>query len=125
MKAVKKESPAGRQGQSVEQHKGSRNFRMIKPIRATVTQRRAYASTAALRLTEEQTAKRFFGNHPQQSFSRADLSDEFNLPINHICRIARNLLDVDFIEVVGCDINPRSNRPVQMLQLNRKEGNHE
>lgn len=98
---------------------------MIKPIRATVTQRRAYASTAALRLTEEQTAQRFFGNHPQQSFSRADLSDEFNLPINHICRIAHNLLDVDFIEVVGFEINHRSGRPVQMLQLNRKEGSHE
>ncbi len=82
----------------------------------------AYAATPELRITEFKEARTFFQAHPTQAYSRADLCDILNLPINHITRIVYDLPDADIIRVAGKRINPRSGIRVEVLQLRPENG---
>ena len=66
-------------------------------------------------------ARKFFLEHPTRTYSRADLVEALELPINHITRIVYDLPDAGFIRVTGKDRNPRSGIAVEMLQLTGKE----
>ena len=112
----KKESPAKWQGLKINNSKGSK-----KSINATGTQKESFASTGKLRATEQQEARRFFILRPNLAFSRADLGEALNLPINHITRIVYELMESGFLRVVGKGRNPRTEKRVEMLQLSEAE----
>lgn len=123
--AQKEESPAGKQGQSVTHHKNTQFSQSGKKhINYTDTQSDAFAVTSELRITERKLAYQFFVNHPDKEYSRADLSECLNLPINHITRIAYELLETGEIEVVGKHLNYRSQITVQMLRLAKQPQEH-
>lgn len=98
-------------------NKGSKRGRTIQP---SETKNEAFAKLGETRQTELRLARVFFLAHPNQSFSRADLSDGLGLPINHCTRVAYDLLDEGFIEVSGHGVNPRSGVTVEMLRLKQK-----
>ena len=100
-------------------------FCAAKIIAATDTQRAAYASTGTLRETESQRARAFFRLHPRQAYSRAMLSEEWELPINHVTRIVYDLIKAGFIEVAGRAVNPRSKVSVEVVRLVEKGGGNE
>lgn len=89
--------------------------------RVTDSTRRAYAETEQLRNTELWQGRKFFYDHPNGEYSRADLCDHLDLPINHITRVAYNLLDEGYICVVGKGLNPRSGRQVELLRYEKAQ----
>lgn len=138
MGRTKKEFPAAQgaqQGRSkvfeiVRFRKGNDKVRpgkfcAAKIIAATDTQREAFARTGHLRETELQRARAFFRRHPRQTYSRARLCEELNLPINHITRIVYDLKEAGFIESAGRGINPRSNITVELVRFKEKGGGDE
>ncbi len=118
----KQESPAGKQGQSNCLNKINNLFRNYSRGNGIPsTQRDAYSAIAELRATELRKARKFFWDHPDESYSRADLCELLNLPINHVTRVVYDLMNNGDIEYVGKRINPRSGINVQVLRLTRKE----
>ncbi len=119
----KKESPAWQQGQLFEPVKGKHSFRNGKTcLVGSDTQQDAYCSITELRATELKRGRLFFQNNPAGEYSRADLCEHLGLPINHVTRIAYELIDTGVVEVVGKGLNPRSGITVQKLRLAGKEG---
>ena len=88
--------------------------------RITETQLESFATVQETRKTERSLALQFFFANPSKSFSRQDLCEEVRLPINHICRIVRDLLDENAIMVVGKALNPRSMKMNEALCLTPK-----
>lgn len=85
------------------------------------TRFREIAAIQRLHEIEMRKARKFFLEHPTRTYSRADLVEALELPINHITRIVYDLLDAGFIRVIGKDRTPRSRIAVEMLQLTGKE----
>lgn len=77
----------------------------------------AYAAIKEQRTTEFRKARTFFQEHPSNAYSRADLCDILNLPINHVTRIVCELVDAGIVRVVDRRMNPRSGVHVEVLQL--------
>lgn len=133
----KKESPAAQGTQQGTyksiagvQNKGShkspaRKSCAAKIIAPTDTQREAFARTDTLRETETYRARAFFRQHPRQTYSRARLCEELNLPINHVIRIVYELKEAGFIEPAGRGVNPRSHISVELVRLKEKGGDDE
>ena len=85
------------------------------------TRFREIAAIQRLHEIEMRKARKFVLEHPTLTYSRADLVEALELPINHITRIVYDLLDAGFIRVIGKDRTPRSRIAVEMLQLTGKE----
>jgi len=93
------------------------NCKGMKKIRTTTTQREAYARVQPTRLSERALALRFFHDHPNEYYFRHDLQNALGLPINHITRVVRDLLDDGVIEVCGMSINPVSGRLNELIHF--------
>jgi hypothetical protein len=89
------------------------------------TRNAAYARIGYVRQTERIHARAFFTAHPDYSYCRAELVDLLTLPINHVTRVVRELLDENFIEVSGRRINPRSGVSVEVVRLKQKGSGNE
>ena len=112
-------------GEQISYCKYSHRSRKSKrKINFSDTQSQAFAAIQRLHETEMRKARKFFTEHPTCTYSRADLVEARELPINHITRIVYDLLDAGFIRVIGKDRNPRSGITVEMLQLTGKEVDH-
>lgn len=98
--------------------KSGTNIRKIpKSTKFSPTKSASFASLDETKETEESVARQFFLAHPSGIFSRADVSERLNLPVNHVCRLVFDLLDTGFIEVVGRIPNPRSGKSVEAVRL--------
>ena len=128
MTPKRKAAPSGNGNPNVcaVAHKGRNKTQFRKPSSGVKdTSHQSYAAIEQLRQTELREARKFFYEHPAGQYSRADLCDHLNKPINHVTRIVWNLLDRGFIEVVRSGKNPRSNRSVEYLRLTQKGGDDE
>lgn len=98
-----------------------RSGKRKRKIHFSDTQSQAFAAIQKLHETEMRKARKFFLEHPTRTYSRVDLVEVLEQPINHITRIVYDLPDAGFIRVTGKDRNPRSGIAVEMLQLTGKE----
>ena len=96
-------------------NKGMKNPRKTK---YSITKTLSFRTLGQTRQTELDKAFEIFKNSPKETFSRADLSELLQLPINHITRIINDLLKDKLISVAGKMVNPRSNKMVETLKLN-------
>lgn len=101
-----------------------RSRKKKRKIHFSDTQSQAFATIQRLHETEMRKARKFFLEHPTRTYSRADLAEVLEQPINHITRIVYDLPDAGFIRITGKDRNPRSGITVEMLQLTGKEVDH-
>ncbi len=104
---------------------GARNFqksgtKVVKKRRQnkhSETRNDAFYSTGDVRRTETVIAREFFAAHPTEVFSRADIAERLNLPINHVTRLVYDLLDERFVEPAGRVLNPKSGKSVEAVRL--------
>ncbi|UWN58777.1 hypothetical protein [Alistipes indistinctus] len=101
-----------------------RSGKSKRKIHFSDTQSQAFAAIHRLHEIEMRKARKFFLEHPTRTYSRVDLVEVLEQPINHITRIVYDLLDAGFIRITGKDRNPRSGITVEMLQLTGKEAIH-
>jgi len=88
-----------------------------KTHRTTNTQRESFASVQDTRISEKRLALQLFTANPVRSFMRADVVDELHLPVNHVTRLIRDLLDEGSIMLNGVAVNPRSGKTVETICL--------
>ncbi len=91
--------------------------KISKTTKHSATKSASYASTGDVRRTETVIAREFFAAHPTELFSRADIAERLNLPINHITRLIYDLLDERFVEPAGRILNPKSGKSVEAVRL--------
>lgn len=96
-----------------------------KRIQATETQKEAFHAVSPLRTTEQIIARRFFLDHPDDTFSRADIGSKLGLPINHVTRVIYDLIHTGFIEVCGKETSNRTGRTVEVVRLKQGAENEQ
>ena len=91
-----------------------------KKSKKSETKSLSYMTIQKLRKTEYQRAQELFLENPLAKFTRVDLVEKLELPLNNICKVVYDLLDSNFIEPAGNQLNPKSGRAVEALRLNTK-----
>jgi hypothetical protein len=115
---TKNECPAvqsqGNPIQCVAYRKGTKPHRINKH---SDTRNLAFAQTADTQQPETTVIRALFEVNPNTAYSRADIAEYLNKPINHATRVIFDLLEIGFIEVSGREINPRSGKSVEVVRL--------
>lgn len=111
MKDKRKAAPTGSSntlaGKQISYCKYShRSGKIKRKVYFPDTRFREIAAIQRLHETEMRKARKFFLEHPTHTYSRADLVEALELPINHITRIVYDLPDAGFIRVIGKDRTP-------------------
>ena len=101
-------------GATISIDKGTK---ISRKTRHSETKSLSFAAVQRTRTTEASRARDLFLQNPHETFSRFDLVEKLNLPINHVCRIVRDLLDANFIEPAGKQENLNSGRIVEVVRV--------